>query len=164
MNSVHEPGSRTMSKNRLRNNTESIRIENRPSTPSAQPKASPHAQAARLLRACRALPRACRALPRACRACHALPRPAARASAPAPAARPASRACAPAAGPTPLAHAPAAPSAHAPCHNTILYCDTILPPTALPATIQYSLSIQLIPHLCNTNQYIAIQSLPFKPF
>ena len=47
MNSVHEPGSRTMSKNRLRNNTESIRIENRPSAPSAQPIASPRAQAER---------------------------------------------------------------------------------------------------------------------
>ena len=46
MNSVHEPGSRTMSKNRLRNNTKSKRIENRPSAPSAQPKASPRAQAA----------------------------------------------------------------------------------------------------------------------
>ena len=44
MNSVHEPGSRTMSKNRLRNNTESIRIENRPSAPSAQPVARPGAQ------------------------------------------------------------------------------------------------------------------------
>ena len=41
MNSIHEPSSGTMSKNRLRNNTESIRIENRPSAPSAQPKASP---------------------------------------------------------------------------------------------------------------------------
>ena len=47
MNSVHEPGSRTTSKNRLRNNTESKRIENRPSAPSAQPKASLRAQAAR---------------------------------------------------------------------------------------------------------------------
>ena len=40
MNSVHEPGSRTMSKNRLRNNTESNQIKNRPSAPSAQPVAS----------------------------------------------------------------------------------------------------------------------------
>ena len=47
MNSVHEPGSQTMSKNRLRNNTESIRIDNRPSAPSAQPIASPRTQAAR---------------------------------------------------------------------------------------------------------------------
>ena len=46
MNSVHEPGSRTMSKDRLRNNTESIQIENRPSAPSAQPVASLRAQAA----------------------------------------------------------------------------------------------------------------------
>ena len=44
MNSVHEPGSRTMSKNRLSNNTESKRIENRP---SAQPAASLRAQALR---------------------------------------------------------------------------------------------------------------------
>ena len=47
MNSVHEPGSRTMSKNRLRNNIESNRIENRPSAPSAQPVASLRTQAAR---------------------------------------------------------------------------------------------------------------------
>ena len=75
MNSVHEPGSRTMSKNRLRNNTESKWIENRPSAPSAQPKASPGAQAARPARPCRACCRAPRAprepralLPPACRA------------------------------------------------------------------------------------------------
>ena len=47
MNSVHEPGSRIMSKNRLRNNTESNRIENRPSASSAQPVASPRAQVVR---------------------------------------------------------------------------------------------------------------------
>ena len=82
MNSIHEPGSRTMSKNRLRNNTESNRIENGPSAPSAQPVASPRAPAAPLPRlraypasACRArharlrfrqCPRACQR-PRACR-------------------------------------------------------------------------------------------------
>ena len=37
MNSVHEPGSRTMSKNRLRNSTESNRAKNRLSAPNAQP-------------------------------------------------------------------------------------------------------------------------------
>ena len=37
MNSVHEPGSRTMSKNRLRNSTESNWAKNRLSAPSAQP-------------------------------------------------------------------------------------------------------------------------------
>ena len=64
MNSVHELGSGTMSKNRLKNNTESKRIENRPSAPRVQPAASPRAKAecpaARLPRpysasACRAL-------------------------------------------------------------------------------------------------------------
>ena len=37
MNSVHEPGTRTMSKNRLRNNTGSNRAKNKLSAPSAQP-------------------------------------------------------------------------------------------------------------------------------
>ena len=37
MNSVHEPGSRTMSKNRLRNSIESYRAKNRLSASSAQP-------------------------------------------------------------------------------------------------------------------------------
>ena len=74
MSSVHEPGSRTMSKKLLRNNTESIRIENRPSAPTAQPVASPRAPCAPvapLLRPaapCRTLPRACRALAARCRA------------------------------------------------------------------------------------------------
>ena len=36
-NSIHEPGSRTMSKNRLRSSTESNRAKNRLSAPSAQP-------------------------------------------------------------------------------------------------------------------------------
>ena len=70
MNSIHESGSQTTSKNRLRNNTESKRIENRPSAPSAHPKASPRAQ--RPGRTSPALlPCLCRApvapLPRACR-------------------------------------------------------------------------------------------------
>ena len=74
MNSVHEPGSRTMSKNRLRNNTKSTRIENRPRAPSAQPVASLRAQ--RLGRTHPALP--ARLLPLApaarpaCRACQRL--------------------------------------------------------------------------------------------
>ena len=37
MNSVHEPGSRTMSKNRLNNSTESNQAKDRPSALSAQP-------------------------------------------------------------------------------------------------------------------------------
>ena len=61
MNNVHEPGSRTMSKNWLRNSTESNRAKNRPSAPSAQlgparaprPRA-PHASAKPLPRACHA--------------------------------------------------------------------------------------------------------------
>ena len=72
MNTVDEPGSRTMSKNRLRNNTESNRIENRPSAPSAQPVSSPYAQVARQT----PRPRACRALPHAPRAPYALLPPA----------------------------------------------------------------------------------------
>ena len=71
MNSVHEPGSQTMSKNRLMNSTESNRAKNRLSVPSAQPTGP----ATRLGRApCRA-PRAhavcapaCRLRPRACHA------------------------------------------------------------------------------------------------
>ena len=54
MNSVYEPGSRIMSKNRLKNNTESNRIENRPSAPSVEPVGS--ACPARLQRPCRAFP------------------------------------------------------------------------------------------------------------
>ena len=110
MNSVHEPGSRTMSKNRLRNNTESIRIENRLSALSAQPKASPHAQAARLppVRPARLPP-----------------------SRPAPTPQrllaPAARPCRTPAPPARACCAQRLPSAHAPCHNTILYCDTIWP-------------------------------------
>ena len=37
MNSIHEPGSRTMSKNRLKNSTESNQAKNRLIAPSAQP-------------------------------------------------------------------------------------------------------------------------------
>ena len=44
MNSIHEPGSQTMSKNQLMNSTESNRVKNRPSAPSAQPIAQQHAQ------------------------------------------------------------------------------------------------------------------------
>ena len=77
MNSVHEPSSRTMSKNRLRNTTESIRVENRPSAPSAQPKASLRAQATSAPRAQR-LPAERPALaPRLCPACRAPRAPAA---------------------------------------------------------------------------------------
>ena len=63
--------------------------------------------------------------------------------------------------------APCAPNtcpacAHAFCHNTILYCDTIFPPAALPATIrtsvlQYTSSTQQ-PLSHNTEYCIAIQT------
>ena len=41
MNNIHEPGSRTMSKNRLRNSTESNRVKNRPSAQPTGPTARP---------------------------------------------------------------------------------------------------------------------------
>ena len=139
-----------MSKNRLRNNTESNRIENRPSAPSAQPVASPRAQPALLPRACLALPRAPRspARPRACRQLLARPaRPTRRYRAPAARVRCAPRSLAHVYTPAParpycLHDCPARParalraqpraqrlpSAHALCHNTtLLYCDRIWP-------------------------------------
>ena len=67
MNSIHEPGSRTMSKNRLKNSTESNRAKNRLSAPSAQPTGP----AARPGRAQACVPRAPLACCRA-RAPHAL--------------------------------------------------------------------------------------------
>ena len=154
MNSVHEPGSRTMSKNRLRNNTESIWIENRPSAPSAQPLASPRAQAAQPALPCalHALSRApsspaCLsprtpavlrvALPRACRT------PAARCLAPH-----ASAACAHARAlraqlrtqrlPSLLLqwlYCNTALSSPLPSHNTIVVLRYNLPAASLPATI-----------------------------
>ena len=45
MNSVHEPGLRTMSKNLLRNGTESNRVKNRLSASSAHPVGQQHTQA-----------------------------------------------------------------------------------------------------------------------
>ena len=101
MNSVHEPGSRTMSKNRLRSNTESNRTKNRPSASSAQPVVSPRAQASRPASAASPVPRALRAQPSA------------------PVARPVVRApaCTPAARLRPLAQHARAPSAlHACLH------------------------------------------------
>ena len=122
MNRIHEQ----CPKIRLRKNTESNRAKNRLSAPSAQPLASPRAQAARLaprLRACRALPRAP----------HARLRPAAarllRERPPACAPRRRSpRARAPACAPSDL------PNAYLPClwsQYTQVYCDTI-PPSPLP--------------------------------
>ena len=101
MNSDHEPGSRTMSKNRPRNSTESNWAKNRLSSPSAQPVGQQRAQvaprppsqlcpalSARVRACCRSpaphaprpsLPRArpprtCKRTPRACkRAPHAVP-------------------------------------------------------------------------------------------
>ena len=149
MKSVHEPGSRTMSKNRLKNNTESIRIENRPSAPSAQPVASPgRAPSASLGRApsaqaVRPAPRgsaprqgACHALPLAC---HALPR-----SPRAPVRLPPTRLPPAHLPPTRLARLPPArpraPSARAPRAHTsapaYACCTPVLPasaPTARPA-------------------------------
>ena len=81
MNSIHEPSSRIMSKNRLRNSTESNRVENRPSALSAQPIASPRAQRPGLTPAAQpALPHALRARPRLlprARSCCRAPAPAA---------------------------------------------------------------------------------------
>ena len=161
MNSVHEPGSRIMSKNRLRNNTESNRIENRPSAPSTQPVASPRAQAAR------PAPRPCP--PRAClQRAPRLPRP--KGAAAAPACAPLSLAR-PSAPPSP-AERPARPVRPNACclrfswpyrglaghciaiqssqsQYTEVYCDTI----------QTFLAFS-----CNTVNCIAIQSLqPIKP-
>ena len=83
MNSVYEPGSRIMSKNRLRNSTESNRVENRPSAPSAQPIASPRAQAARLASLAPRAPRAPATAAARAPACHACaPAPRARACVP----------------------------------------------------------------------------------
>ena len=125
MNSAHEPGSRIMSKNRLKNNTESIRIENRPSAPSAQPVASPRAQAARPA----PRPRACRPASPAPRAPHAPAPAAARLPRPRPTRLPAARRCrGPACYLRAQPRAQRLPSAHASCHNTaLLYCDTIWP-------------------------------------
>ena len=159
MNSVHEPDSRTMSKNRLRKNTESIRIKNRPSAPSAQPVASPRAQAAR---PCRALPaRRCRPAVARLRAPHAPAPHAPAACAPRapclPSARPARPAChlrsprtpcAPSTCPAPCCKCSGC-IAIQPCLVTIqfLYCDTI---SLQPSLLQYNPAIQLIPLLCNT--------------
>ena len=77
MNSVHEPGSRTMSKNRLRNSTESNRAKNRLSAQPWPARARPACACCRApaapARACTpALPATCRAHPRV-PACCALP-------------------------------------------------------------------------------------------
>ena len=148
MNSVHEPGSRTMSKNRLRNNTESIQIENRPSAPSAQPVASPLAHA---VRACQAPTAPCRArLPPAARSARLL--------------LPAPRACCrlplgPLGRPTRPAARPSAMSRH-----NCLSCDTVNP-VSCHCTSQYNFCIAIQTPCsqasCNTN--FAIQSLPSLP-
>ena len=96
MNSIHEPGSRTMSKNRLRNSTESNRVKNRPSAPSAQPWP---ARAPRVVRLA-ARPARIPCAPTPCRTCRlslARPAPCPRACcAPrTPAVRPARLLCAP---------------------------------------------------------------------
>ena len=74
MNSVHEPGSRTMSKNRLKNSTESKLGQNRLSAPSAQP-AGP---VARTGRPTSCAPRACCLCPCALRTLRACCAPRAR--------------------------------------------------------------------------------------
>ena len=91
----------------------------------------------------RLLPGKIRARPVHPRACHPRALPRARASACAPAApcnAPVPAACAPSAPPapacTPRARPAPLPSACSSSHNTILYCDTIWPPAAIPATIQ----------------------------
>ena len=146
-----------MSKNRLRNNTESIRIENRSCAPSAQPVASPLAQAARLP-CLRVRPLACRALSRA-RAPSALPRAGAcRLGAQRPACACLRAPCTPSAccaqlppvRPVRALHAQMRaqhlPSAHVPCHNT-----------SNCIAIQFSL---LQPFFHNTLDCIEIQSKP----
>ena len=159
MNSVHEPGSRTMSKNRLRNNTESKRIENRPSAPSAQPKASPRAQ--RPGRAPYA-PRAC--LPSAPRPGAQLP------AAPTPARAPA---CAPPAAharcaPRPRAAAACAPRALQPAAARLscAYCALPSAPTPTPSACLHAQPraqrpVQRPAWLCRGHSdCIAIQSSP----
>ena len=171
MNSVHEPGSRTMSKNRLRNNTESTRIENRPRAPSAQPVASPRSP--RAYHACchaPCLPRA--PAPAACR----LRTPRAPAPARPPACLPAPQclrspaacapqrsACAPqrsACAPSTSSRAPSrpsrAPSAQQPgcsCHKTICCIVTQAQPTLSigihSSVLQYTSSLSSLT-LCNT--------------
>ena len=74
MNRVHEPGSRTMSKNRLKNSTESKLGQNRLSAPSAQPT-GPAACPGRLTGHA---PRACCLCPCALRTLHARCAPRAR--------------------------------------------------------------------------------------
>ena len=141
MNSVHEPGSRTMSKNRLRNSTESNRVENRPSAQSAQPVASPRAQ----------LPGQAPAAP--CRACAPLPRSPRGPHAPLPPAPPAPRAYAPSACPAPARPAPSVrlrpperPARPAPQRARLLPSPTPCRNTAACLTTQAALSLATVPH------------------
>ena len=161
MNSVHEPGSRTMSKNQLRNNTKSIRIENKP---SAQPVASPRAQAV-APRAQAVTPHAQAIAPRAPAAPCCSPAPPARSSTP--------HACrlsalhrAPCLPPVLPMHAlRAQPRAQLPSPCCIvtqaypgsqysLYCNTNLLPTKLYCNTVSSQASHLY---CNTLQCIATQ-------
>ena len=131
MNSVHEPGSRTTSKNRLRNNTESKRIENRP---SAQPKASQRPAA-------RPAPyRPPSALPPAC-ACAQLKLARARAPTQRPPAARATPACASARARAPAAlrapaRSPCAPQHTRPARPSTRACAPL--PSALPFCRRYS--------------------------
>ena len=154
MNSVHEPGSRTMSKNRLKNNTESNQTENRPSAPSAQPVASP--------RAPRLLPRPARHPAPACPrhvAPHARPRlPAAGPALSARALLPAEPACAQRAVSWPcsvLYRNTASASSLLTIQVGQLYCNTLQPPAnqycntisslASHLILQYNLVLQYNP-------------------
>ena len=148
-----------MSKNRLRDNTESTQIENRPSAPSAQPVASPRAQATR--------PKPRPSAPHALAT--RLPSPAARAprvplppacacepARPAPGRARSRRAHAPAARP----RAPAAPSAMSQhsrqsCDTGCpkLYCNTIFFSTQITASV-----LQYNPASKPPSSSIAIQS------
>ena len=180
MNSVHEPGSQTTSKNRLRNNTESNRIENKPSAPSAQPVASPFAQAARLplpAGRCRAPATACPAPARPCRAPAPMRLPACLPASPSacPPARPAccrTPACAPYTRPVPCLRKCSGYIAIHPCPFPCLvtiqfffFCIAIqspyshvscntMPSSLLPA-IQYL--------YCNTLQPSSPFKLQYKP-
>ena len=133
MNSIHEPGSRRMSKNRLRNRTESNRAKNRLSAMSAQPT-DPTVRPGRA----------------PCRALRAPRLPAARPCRPAPARplRPARRAPAACARMPPLPRAPMPPATarprapHAPTPRACARASVHLPPARPTAPLRAQRSAQ----------------------
>ena len=124
MTCVHEPGSRIMSKNRLRNNTESNQIENRPSAQPVTNLRAPPARPARL---------ACR-----CRS----PSPRARLSPERPARAPAR----PARLLLPAPRAPRAPLARPECSHARLLRPAPCHDTAACLATQAALSLATAPH------------------